>query len=524
MRTHSLRRSKLAALPAGALVAAIVGMLALPTIVSAQADSGTPDKAKLEKVYPSKPGYSPYAGPHLSHVAAVRRHAPAHVVLDGRGGLRCAPHAQGRLPFRARRGSHLQQRPAGQAVAAARLPGGRRSLRRHGLLPATDGRRPRVCWPRRRAASGTTRSGRPGSRRGDRHHHELRQGPDAQGVPDAGHLGLSQCLEARPSRPPRPTTNPAASPPSSASSGPRTPAATTCTATSSSAATALRRGLVEPYTTLPPLGSDNPVDLWKWMAATEQKTGTEVLAIAHNGNLSNGIMFPVIEAFGKKIDKDYVQTRARWEPLYEMTQTKGTGETHPFLSPNDEFANFEIWDKGNLDGSVAKAKGMLEFEYARSALQQRPAARGAAGHQPLQVRPDRQQRRPHRPGRDGGRQLLRQDRAAGAQPRAHDQGLLRQREDRRQDHGLGGRCLRLRRRVGDREHARGDLRRDEAPRDLCHDRPAHGRALLRRLGLRAGRRTTTACRRPSATPRACRWAATCATRRRASHRPSSWPH
>ena len=126
--------------------------------------------------------------------------------------------------------------------------------------------------------------------------------------------------------------------------------------------------LVEPYTTLPPLGSDNPVDLWKWMAATEQKTGTEVLAIAHNGNLSNGIMFPVIEAFGKKLDQDYVQTRARWEPLYEMTQTKGTGETHPFLSPNDEFANFEIWDKGNLDGSVAKAKGMLETEYARSAL------------------------------------------------------------------------------------------------------------------------------------------------------------
>lgn len=127
-------------------------------------------------------------------------------------------------------------------------------------------------------------------------------------------------------------------------------------------------GLVEPFTTLPPLGSGDPVDLWKWMAATEQKTGTEVLAIAHNGNVSNGLMFPVVETFGKKLDRDYVQTRARWEPLYEVTQTKGTGEAHPFLSPNDEFANFELWDKGNLDGTATKAKDMLEFEYARSAL------------------------------------------------------------------------------------------------------------------------------------------------------------
>ena len=129
-----------------------------------------------------------------------------------------------------------------------------------------------------------------------------------------------------------------------------------------------KASLVEPYTTLKPLGSDNPEDLWKWMAATEERTGSEVLAIAHNGNLSNGIMFPTIEAFGKKLDRNYVETRAKWEPLYEVTQTKGTGEAHPFLSPNDEFANFEIWDKGNLDATVPKTKEMLEFEYARAAL------------------------------------------------------------------------------------------------------------------------------------------------------------
>jgi len=125
---------------------------------------------------------------------------------------------------------------------------------------------------------------------------------------------------------------------------------------------------VVPFTVYPPYGSDNPTKLWEWMDTYEQKTGGRVLAIPHNGNLSNGLMFPVEEAFGKKLDREYVETRARWERLYETTQTKGTGESHPYLSPNDEFADFELWDKGNLDGSVAKTKEMLEFEYARSAL------------------------------------------------------------------------------------------------------------------------------------------------------------
>jgi Protein of unknown function (DUF3604) len=130
-----------------------------------------------------------------------------------------------------------------------------------------------------------------------------------------------------------------------------------------------RARLVEPFTVYPPLGSDNPRELWKWMAAAEEKTGSEMLALAHNGNLSNGRMFPIIESFsGNKIDRAYADGRTRWEPLYEVTQIKGDGETHPFLSPNDEFANFERWDKGNLDLSEPKKPEMLEFEYARSAL------------------------------------------------------------------------------------------------------------------------------------------------------------
>ncbi|MBP6514405.1 MAG: DUF3604 domain-containing protein [Steroidobacteraceae bacterium] len=125
---------------------------------------------------------------------------------------------------------------------------------------------------------------------------------------------------------------------------------------------------VEPYTTLKPLGSDNPVDLWKWMEMAQDKTGSELLAITHNGNLSNGAMFPIIESYGRKIDKTYVETRAKWERLYEVTQMKGDGETHPFLSPNDEFANFERWDKANLAVLVKHEDNMFEGEYARAAL------------------------------------------------------------------------------------------------------------------------------------------------------------
>lgn len=128
--------------------------------------------------------------------------------------------------------------------------------------------------------------------------------------------------------------------------------------------------VMEPYTTLLPLGSPDPVDLWNWMQSYEDKTGGRLLAIAHNGNLSNGNMFPQIETkFGRTVDAGYAEQRIRWEPLYEMTQIKGDGETHPFLSPTDEFADYETWDQGNLDLSTFKTNEMLEREYARSGLQ-----------------------------------------------------------------------------------------------------------------------------------------------------------
>ena len=128
--------------------------------------------------------------------------------------------------------------------------------------------------------------------------------------------------------------------------------------------------MVEPYTTLPPAGSPDPRDLWKWMQAYEDKTGGRMLAIAHNGNMSNGAMFPTVEnAFGGKINRTYAEDRARWEPLYEATQIKGDGEAHPFLSPDDEFADYETWAVGNLDLTELKTDDMLVGEYARTALQ-----------------------------------------------------------------------------------------------------------------------------------------------------------
>jgi hypothetical protein len=130
-----------------------------------------------------------------------------------------------------------------------------------------------------------------------------------------------------------------------------------------------KASMVEPYSTVRPLGSPDPRDLWKWMQVYEDKTGGRILAIAHNGNLSNGVMFPIADTFtGQPFDRAWAETRIKWEPLYEITQIKGDGETHPFLSPNDEFADYETWAIANLDLSELKTDDMLQYEYGRSAL------------------------------------------------------------------------------------------------------------------------------------------------------------
>ena len=112
----------------------------------------------------------------------------------------------------------------------------------------------------------------------------------------------------------------------------------------------------------------DPEDLWQYMAGYEERTGGRILAIPHNGNLSNGLMFSGVDSQGNKLTRAYAESRARWEPLHEITQIKGDEETHPFLSPEDEFADFESWDVSNISGSAPKKDEMLQYEYARSAL------------------------------------------------------------------------------------------------------------------------------------------------------------
>jgi len=115
--------------------------------------------------------------------------------------------------------------------------------------------------------------------------------------------------------------------------------------------------------------SDRPEDLWQWLDEIEQRTGSTFLAIPHNGNVSKGEMFSQVDSNGNPIDAAYAEVRTRWEPVYEMTQIKGDGETLSELSPDDEFANFESYrfpmDTRPGQTSLAPAdKG----DYARTAL------------------------------------------------------------------------------------------------------------------------------------------------------------
>jgi hypothetical protein len=115
------------------------------------------------------------------------------------------------------------------------------------------------------------------------------------------------------------------------------------------------------------LDSENPEDLWKSLQAYEAETGGQVLAIPHNGNMSGGMMFALSTFAGEPLTEAWAKERARWEPLYEITQMKGDGEAHPMLSPNDEFADYETWDKMTI-GGLPNSPENIPFEYARSAL------------------------------------------------------------------------------------------------------------------------------------------------------------
>ena len=128
--------------------------------------------------------------------------------------------------------------------------------------------------------------------------------------------------------------------------------------------------------------STNPEDLWAALTDFEEITGGEALSIPHNGNLSNGLMWDTVDYDGEAIDSDYAETRMRWEPIAEVTQIKGDSETHPTLSPDDPFADFERWDEFNISNTVRTTPDMYPGSYARSAFK-----RGLALEQQTGVNP-----------------------------------------------------------------------------------------------------------------------------------------
>ena len=233
--------------------------------------------------------------------------------------------------------------------------------------------------------------------------------------------------------------------------------------------------------------SEDPAKLWKFLDAYQAKTGGSVLAIPHNGNLSNGRMFALVDFDGRGLTREYAETRARLEPVYEVTQIKGDGETHPFLSPNDEFAGYELWDKGNLDLTELKKPEMLQYEYARRGLELGLKLEKELGVNPFKF------------GMIGSTDshtslaTAEEDnffgKHSGAEP-SPQRALhpFMQSTDKGDAVRLGDDRFGLCRRLGYRQHARSDLRRAHAQGGLRHDGPAHDRALLWWLGFQPGRR------------------------------------
>jgi Protein of unknown function (DUF3604) len=145
----------------------------------------------------------------------------------------------------------------------------------------------------------------------------------------------------------------------------------------------LRADQVRPYD--PTTERSETVDkLWDYMDAYEKKTGGKMLAIPHNSNISNGLMFELVGPGGGPMTADHARRRATREPVVEITQIKGDSEAHPFLSPNDEFANFGDagWELGNLTMQRTKTPDMFAGEYVREALKRGLAIEAKTGVNP----------------------------------------------------------------------------------------------------------------------------------------------
>ncbi len=137
-----------------------------------------------------------------------------------------------------------------------------------------------------------------------------------------------------------------------------------------------------PFTTFE---SQDPEKLWQWLSDYQQKTGGQILAIPHNSNLSGGLMFADRTFGGKPLDRAYAEQRAKWEPVAEITQSKGDSETLGSISPDDEFANFERWDKTNIMGSKDDKPEDQPLNYLRPSLTRGLKYEGKIGVNPFKL-------------------------------------------------------------------------------------------------------------------------------------------
>ena len=240
------------------------------------------------------------------------------------------------------------------------------------------------------------------------------------------------------------------------------------------------RGSAAPDVPFSRLDSFNPEELWAWMDRNRD-AGIEALAIPHNSNGSNGLMFRLATYAGEPLDAGYAEIRTRNEPLVEITQTKGTSDTHPALSPNDEWADFEIWSyrigggttpsqpsgsyvrEAYLNGlRLEEERGINPFRFGLVGATDNHAGSGAPTESDYFTAGGRPQRGASIP----------------FDPPRPDGSLYSASPARRHPRRLGSD-----RRVGGGEHARFDLRRVPPQGDLRHHRAAHARAVLRRLRL-----------------------------------------
>jgi hypothetical protein len=148
-------------------------------------------------------------------------------------------------------------------------------------------------------------------------------------------------------------------------------------------------GVAKKFTPYSAFDSDKPEDLWAWLDETSKETGASFLAIPHNPNISGGLMFDSVDSEGRPITADYARTRMRWEPVVEIVQIKGDSETHPALSPNDEFAGFEPFghmiDTAEIKSGAAAPPKADPGDYVRSALKRGLEIEQATGVNPYKV-------------------------------------------------------------------------------------------------------------------------------------------